>query len=273
MVVMNIEINVYLDMVFAVNFVFDLIGLYLTAIVADENKFKIKLILASCILAIGDILVIVFGFSDNVVEFLIINIFIEFASIFIAFGKKRLDKILLIMILHMGIVFLMGGMITALYNIKNNYQKGTKSMMELFVVGVLLCLILKHLMPYVLKNIYYRERIYKVIIKLKGCEICTKGLLDTGNSLLESCTGKQVTIIEKDILKEIAHIQVDKIFIIPFKSVGQNNGVLYGIQVEKLIIKHEKFEKDIKDAIIAIYNGKLSSDNRYNAILHSKCLM
>ena len=100
-----------------------------------------------------------------------------------------------------------------------------------------------------------------------------KGLLDTGNSLRENTTGKRVTIVEKQVLKEFYNVQIDKIFIIPYKSVGKENGVIYGIRVDELIISHEKFRKVAYDAIIGIYDGRLSSDNRYNAILHSECLM
>ena len=75
------------------------------------------------------------------------------------------------------------------------------------------------------------------------------------------------------MLKEFFNVHIDKIYIIPFKSVGKDEGMLYGIQVDELIISHAKFHKKTKDAIIGIYNGKLSNDNRYNAILHSESLM
>ena len=128
-------------------------------------------------------------------------------------------------------------------------------------------------MPYVIKNIYYKERIYKVTINLKGKEVILKGLLDSGNALREQTTNKGVTIVEKHMLKEFFNVHIDKIYIIPFKSLGKDEGMLYGIQVDELVISHAKFEKKTKEAIIGIYNGRLSNDNRYNAILHSECLM
>jgi stage II sporulation protein GA (sporulation sigma-E factor processing peptidase) len=124
-----------------------------------------------------------------------------------------------------------------------------------------------------LKNIYYRERIFGVVLRLNGYELKTKGLLDTGNKLREKTSGKQVTVVEKEVLKQFADVHIDKIYIIPYRSIGKENGVIYGIRVDELVITHEKFEKVTSDAIIGIYDGKLSGNNRYNAILHSECLM
>ena len=100
-----------------------------------------------------------------------------------------------------------------------------------------------------------------------------KALLDTGNSLTEPTTGKKVTVVEKNIISSFNDVKVDKIYIIPYKSLGKENGILYGIQVDELIIRYEKYQKTLDNAIVGIYNGKLSRDNRYNAILHSESLV
>ena len=49
-------------------------------------------------------------------------------------------------------------------------------------------LLIKYTMPYIIKSIYYRERIYKVTLKLKDTTITVNGLLDSGNVLIKNAT-------------------------------------------------------------------------------------
>ena len=268
-----IEVKVYVDMVFIVNFIFDFIGIYLTAIVADIHQSKIRYAIASGIYAMVDILVIVFNIEDNGIIFILIYLCVEATNMVICFKGVKIKRYFLLAVLHLGILFTMGGITTCIFNKLEVSKNNMGSVFELIIVGVLVFLLIKYLMPYIIKGIYYRERIYDVTIKLKGKTLTIKGLLDTGNSLRENTTGKRVTIVEKQVLKEFYNVQIDKIFIIPYKSVGKENGVIYGIRVDELIISHAKFEKVAYDAIIGIYDGRLSSDNRYSAILHSECLM
>jgi len=273
--VICIKISVYLDIVFIINFIFDFIGIYLTGFVADETKCIFRYIMAAVIYALVDIVIICLGINNNLYVFLLIYIVVESVCIYIGFGKANLKKYLLRIVLHLGILFTMGGMVTAINNSfsVDNGEKYFGSYVRLIVIAVLVFFILKHLMPYIIKSIYYRERIYKVTLRLKGKGVVLKGLMDTGNSLREQTTGKQVTIVEKQMLKEFLDIHIEKIYVIPYKSIGKENGMLYGIQVDELIISHKKFEKVTCNAIVGIYNGRLSNDSRYNAILHSQSLM
>ena len=54
--------------------------------------------------------------------------------------------------------------------------------------------------------------------------------------------------------------------IIPFKSIGNENGILIGFKPDYLEIEYEDEIINIKDAIIGIYENKLSKSDRYSAI-------
>ena len=60
--------------------------------------------------------------------------------------------------------------------------------------------------------------------------------------------------------------------IIPYKSIGKENGILEGICVDELIIWNNDKEIVQKQAVIAVYKGRLSEDNSFNMILNNGLL-
>ena len=59
------------------------------------------------------------------------------------------------------------------------------------------------------------------------------------------------------------------IYIIPFHSVGEDNGILYGIRLDEMVIERESEELHIKFPIVGIYEGELSANHKYKIILNS----
>lgn len=136
---------------------------------------------------------------------------------------------------------------------------------------------------YKLRDTKNCEQIYKVTLNKNNRSVNVKALFDTGNSLTEPFSGKPVSIIEKGIIneildKEIINKEPQKYKVIPFKSIGEENGILEGLEIDSLIIwkddipwKHNN-KKVISDVIIAIYNGNLSEDGRFQMILNHALL-
>ena len=58
-----------------------------------------------------------------------------------------------------------------------------------------------------------------------------------------------------------------KLKVIPFTSLGKQNGMLLGIKAEGLKVEGDNEVKDVDKVIIGMYNKKLSKKNEYNALL------
>lgn len=58
-----------------------------------------------------------------------------------------------------------------------------------------------------------------------------------------------------------------KIRLIPFSSLGKQNGMLVGVRAQKVAIMFKEKEEIIDNVILGIYDGKFSKDNRYNALI------
>lgn len=89
-----------------------------------------------------------------------------------------------------------------------------------------------------------------------------------GNLLKEKESNLPVIIVEKKKIDKL-EVEIDKTHIIPFSSLGNDNGILIGFKPDyiKVITDEDNFEKK---AIVGIYNGNLCGDSGdYNAIIGS----
>ena len=57
-----------------------------------------------------------------------------------------------------------------------------------------------------------------------------------------------------------------KVRILPFSSIGNENGMLVGIKVDYINILIDETSKKMKDVIIGIYNKKITKNDEYSAI-------
>ena len=113
-----------------------------------------------------------------------------------------------------------------------------------------------------------------------------KTMIDTGNLLKEPISKKDVVIVEKDSLKSIIskdildniqsilhgqwleseNLHSYKLNLIPFSSLGNDNGLLIGFKPDYIKIYSEE-ECVRNDVLIGIYDGKLSKNNLYTSLI------
>lgn len=124
----------------------------------------------------------------------------------------------------------------------------------------------------------------KIIINKKSEYI--KSIIDTGNFLREPISKLPVVVVEKRALKklipeyildnldEIINGQevdlqdyVAKVRLIPFSSLGKENGMLLGIKADAILIETDEKSIVLSNAIIGIYNGILNKTGKYQALI------
>ena len=125
----------------------------------------------------------------------------------------------------------------------------------------------------------------EIIYNNKSCKI--KSIIDTGNMLKDPITKDPVIIVEanelvsiipKNVLDNIQKIiygdydklnekYISKFRVIPFTSIGKQNGILLGIKVDKVIIKYDGKRIENKNIIVGIYDKVLSKNKEYSALV------
>lgn len=124
----------------------------------------------------------------------------------------------------------------------------------------------------------------KIIINKKSKYI--KSIIDTGNFLREPISKLPVVVVEKRALEKVIPEYVldnlDKIIdgqevdlqdymakvrLIPFSSLGKENGMLLGIKADAILVETDEKSIVLSNAIIGIYNGILNKMGKYQALI------
>lgn len=281
--------TIYLDIVFLENFILNYIIILSTAIISKSNIRINRIIIASIIGGIYSILnyIVEYSFFSD----LIIKILISIIMVIVSFGDFKIAKVFKQTVFFYLVSFTFGGIAFMIIFtlkpeniiIKNNHFIGTYPL-KIAVLSGGVGFIIISIISQIIKNkkglilydleIYYKGRIKKI-----------KTMMDTGNLLKEPITKADVIIVEKDSLKEIvsenilnniSNIIVDINYLtniheynfklIPFSSLGNENGLLIGFKPDYIKIYADSIHvRD--DVIIGIYNGKLSKNNSYTSLI------
>ena len=120
-----------------------------------------------------------------------------------------------------------------------------------------------------------------MVLCKNGKAVSLSVLLDTGNLLKDPISQKPVIIVEKDALRGIIPLDInaddieklsehiDDVRLIPFRSLGMENGILVGFKPDKIYCK----EPVCDNIIVAISNNRLGRGDGYNALAGPECFI
>lgn len=289
--------TIYLDIVIIENLIMNYIILYATSIIAKKKIKHIRAFIASII---GTIYVIILYVTklpiySNIMSKLLLSIIM----VYIIFKPENIKVLINNLLLFYLTSFVFGGASTALIYLikpeeiltKNGMFLGTYTLKTVFLGGIVGLFLIAVTINIIRSKISKKDMFYNIKIYIEEKEIETRAMIDTGNLLKEPITNIPVIIvehtllynvIEKEILNnleeilsgnfekipnEIKNKYLSKLKVIPFKSLGKENGMLLGIKVDKVILENEENRKVIDKAIIGIYNKSLTKRGEYRALL------
>lgn len=289
--------TIYIDVILIENLLMNYIILFATAVVLKLKVKHVRLILASLVGAIYTIISYVSGLRiySNFLLKLILSIII----IYIAFNPQNLKKTLKFTLIFYLTSFVFGGAAFALIYVvkpqellKNNGLVLSSNSLKIIFISAIIAFIVIIIGFKVVKNKISAKDMYcDIEIKLNNKKIETKAMIDTGNLLKEPITNTPVVVVEHTLLYEcipkeiLNHIEdilggdfskipdeikqeyISKLKVIPFSSLGKQNGMLLGIKADGIEIKDEDEEKKEENVIIGIYNKSLTKRGEYRALL------
>ena len=270
--------------------------LYATGLISKSKKSYLRMFLASLIGAIYATLEYVL--KVNIYSNIILKTILSIIIVYVAFYPQNAKKMCKQIVLFYVTTFTFGGIATYLIYvlkpqniiIKNGMYVGTYVLKVIFIGAIVGTIILAIAFKMAKNKLTQKDMICKVKIKLNGKEETVEAMVDTGNMLKEPITGTPVVVVErtslyellpKEILnnsesilggdfekipEEIKNEYVPKLKLIPFASLGKQNGMLVGIKPEKIEVINEQTEEE-KNAIIGIYNKSLTKRGEYKALI------
>ena len=125
------------------------------------------------------------------------------------------------------------------------------------------------------------KRRYSVTISYGGKKITVPALFDSGNLLRDPLSGKCVSVLEWDKARELIGADcgfdtltehTDDVILraVPYRGINGTGGVIYAFTADEMEIPEEN--KSAENTLIGLYNGRLSPDGEYNALVNSALL-
>ena len=279
--------TLYVDIIFLENLIMNSIIILATGIILKNTQRIWKNLVSSGIGAIYAILIYTSNFK--IYSNIILKVILSVVIVYIAFKPANIRSFLKHIIIFYLTSFTFGGVAFALlYFVRpqdilfqNGALIGTYPIKMILAGGILGFIIITFAFKNIKGKLTRKDMMCTVII---GNTRIT-AIVDTGNLLKDPITKMPVLIVEREMLKGIfpeiilenatdivngKEIELgeysSKLRVIPYKSIGKENGLLLGIKAKNIRIVYQDIEK-AHDVIIGIYTGTLSKNNKYSAIV------
>ena len=240
-------------------------------------------------------------YVSNIVIYsnLFLKIVLSIIMVYIAYKPKNTKILIKQVIIFYLTSFLFGGVAFAMLYVikpqeilmKNGLFLGTYPLKTVFLGAVIASIILITAFKIVKTKISKKDMYCNIKIYINEKMVGTTAMIDTGNMLKDPITGNPVIVVEatlleqilpREILQNIENIMggefenvteeiknqyISKLKLIPYSSLGKQNGMLLGIKADKvkIINQEEEIEKD--NVIIGIYTKSLTKRGEYRALV------
>lgn len=282
---------IYLDIVWMENVIMNYIILCATGVIIKLNINKVRILLASIIG--GTYAVISFMSILEEYSSITLKVALSISMVYLSFYPKNVKILFKQLLIFYLTSFTFGGVAFALLYIlkpqdilmKNGLLLGTYPIKIAFLGGILGYIILNISFKIIKGKISKKDMFCEIEICINDKNVIIKGMLDTGNLLREPITNAPVIVVEATSLENVIPIQIlrnvqailkgeeviikekeymSKFRVIPFTSLGKQNGILLGIKSDYIILNEQN---RINDVIIGIYEKSLTKSGNYTALI------
>ena len=288
--------TIYVDIVLLENLCMNYIILFGTGYIIKVKIKQIRIIASSLIGAIYAILAYtgIFPLYANI----FIKVILSICMVYIAYNPKNVKAIIKELVVFYLVSFALGGCAFALLYIvrpqdifmRNGVYIGTYPI-KIALLGGIVGFIITYIAFKVVKTRLTKgELIYDMVINVNNKEVKTKVMLDTGNMLKDPISNIPVALIEKSILYDILPKELlensknmiggdfteseeleneyrTRLRIIPFTSVGKQNGMMLGIKVDEIKVITDVDEIINDNAIVCVYEKEFSKRKKYFGLM------
>ena len=294
-------IEIYADVVFLINWVMNFFIFKVTGMTAKKKPKLWRLISGSGVSALLFSLLIFLPVLSRYYNFFSALI-VLLSGVLIAFDVKDLkDLAKLTAFAHIS-AFAVGGVGSALFFYSNmgavigsaaGFGVNYFSFRTLIASVCISYIIIKAIMAAFNKAAIKKQAIYNIKIISGGHAVEISALVDTGNSLVDPLSKSPVIIAEferictflPDKMRELylSHKEDDlgliisavsgeefgkNIRMIPFKSLGAQNGMMIGFKPDTVEIAKENRVLRLSNVVVGIYNLSLTNNGGYQGLLN-----
>jgi stage II sporulation protein GA (sporulation sigma-E factor processing peptidase) len=299
-------LTIYLDAIWLMNFCFDIMLLFLTAIILKRNIVWKKIMIASLIGSA--IVILLFSPFAQLASRPESKLILSCVMVLYAFGFKKFRYFIENLLTFYFVTFAVGGGMLGTYYffqvgfsfqnnmiLTNGNGFGNPVSWLFIVVGFPIIWYFSRLRleQVEAKKIHY-DQIVDVSITMMEKKVIVKGLIDSGNQLYDPITKKPVMIAEAEklmtVFPESMHQVISnrnpmeavtaieqkewigRLKIIPYRSVGQDLQLLLAVIADEVVIHTKEESLMLSRPLIGLNHSRLSSEDDYQCIIHPKMI-
>lgn len=284
------ELNIYVDILFFVNFIIDGMLLSITAFILKKEVKVFKLILSSVVGGIyGSI---IYFISINILFLILLQLSISLIMILILFSYSNLKVLLKYTVVFITMSFIFGGCILGICTftplgsiilINNGVSYLDVSFIAILIFGLITYILIAFLSKtFTNSNLisYYS----KVEVFYNNKSVKINGFTDTGNLLNDNISGLPIVISEFNAIKILIPKELhnffkgdfnkfsdtpisSKIRLIPYKGIWKNEGLIVCFKPDYIIttLNNKVYKSEV---LIGIVDEPLSLTGEYSLLLH-----
>ena len=289
--------TIYLDVIFLENIVINYIILYVTGLIS-KIQIKQKRLMAGALIG-AFYSIIYYVLNLKIYSSFIIKIILSIVIIYVAFNSNSFKDLLKRVLLFYLTSFVFGGSAIAIIymvnsqniTIQNGVLVGSYTIRTVLIGIVIAYFTIIFAFRILKTKISKKDLICEIEIIFNNKKIKSKALIDTGNLLKEPITNLPVIVMERTLLDEVLPKEIlnnseeilggdfskipenikekyySKLKVIPYSSLGKQNGMLLGIKGENLVVYLKDEILHLDKAIIAIYDKSLTKRGEYRSLL------
>lgn len=297
-------IEIYAEYLFLENFIMNFLILHITSYFCKCQGKTYKLILGATIGALYSF--IIFFPSLHFLLTFSMKLAVSMLMIIISFTPEKFKEFFKYLSIFYLVSFVFGGTAFALFYLTNFnsilsngifYTNSFSFKWLFYSVAVAYFLIVISIG--FIKNRINKENFCKqIIIEFDSKKKEINALIDTGNSLSDPISKFPVIVVEYNSIKELLPDGIKDIFIdenfnkleivttilqksnwmnrfriIPFTSLGMENGILIGFKPDNVVLNIKGDEININKIIVGISTNRLSKNGDYTALLNPDILV
>ncbi len=289
------NLTIYVDVLFLLNMMIDYIVLSSSAIISGRETVRLRMLAASATGALYS--VIIFFPQLELLNVIIFKLIISVIIVLIAFRFINIYAFVKIFVIYYIINLIYGGGMYAFYHFTSMGSRMNASNGVYYIDLPLWAVIILTFIFYFLIKIFtkitssrsVKQQIRKLDIYFSDTHATVNALFDTGNTLYDPISLLPVMLVEEQALKgkisetllrEVRKNNTDdlplmhqlhpelKLRVVPFKDITGNKSFVYAFKPDKIIDCQKNTE--ISKLLVGIVATKLSADDSFNALLHSK---
>lgn len=290
--------TVYIDVLLLENIAINFVILAVTSHFSRAKASIGRLMLGALVGAVYVVVAFCPGFETFFT--LIAKILLSLVIVSVTFWPEKVYEFIRVTMIFYLVSFVFGGAAFGLFyflNVEGSLYNGVYyinnfPLKTLIISSVIAYIVIKISWDFVKGRIMKEDIMVPILIRFKEKAISVIALIDTGNSLKDPITNLPVIVVEFNVIKELIPQEIAQLFsessendldllskavlntnwvnrfrLIPFTSLGTENGMLIGFKPDEVEIGEENKKKNYRDVIIGIYNKKLSKDQSYKALL------